>query len=240
MTHLDPSALSMLRALFGLGLLTVVMAIWMTVTRMPAMKQAGLSLEDIRTYPKLREAAKKIKAANNVPAVAIESFPWVLEGALLSNGTQIVKNGKLNLADKAALEVIENWAGFFRDETAIVGNASSNLDFCAEKFALRFSSVASRPQIKANCKFAFKVAPLPYFKKPAVPVGGATLAISKGVAPEKLSDYAVDVQVLEGLRLGATDAVGVFCRYAPPSTQQYSFVMRVGTDDARMRSRRKG
>ena len=149
------------------------------------LKKAGVTLEDIRTYPKLREAAKKIKAANNVPAVAIESFPWVLEGALLSNGTQIVKNGKLNLMDKAALEVIENWAGFFRDETAIVGNASSNLDFCAEKFALRFSSVASRPQIKNNCKFAFKVAPLPYFKKPAVPVGGATLAISKGVAPEK-------------------------------------------------------
>ena len=52
----------------------------------------------------------------------------------------------------------------------------------------------------------------------------------KGVAPEKLSDYAVDVQVLEGLRLGTTDSVGVFCRYAAPSTQQYSFVMRVGTD----------
>jgi hypothetical protein len=52
----------------------------------------------------------------------------------------------------------------------------------------------------------------------------------KGVAPEKLSDYAVDVQVLEGLRLGTTDAVGVFCRYAAPSTQQYSFLVRVGTD----------
>ena len=149
------------------------------------LKKAGVTLEDIRTYPKLREAAKKIKAANNVPAVTIESFPWVLEGALLSNNTQIVKNGKLNLMDKAALEVIENWAGFFRDGTALTANANSNLDFCAEKFAIRFSSVASRPQIKNNCKFAFRVAPLPYFKKPAVPVGGATLAISKGVAAEK-------------------------------------------------------
>lgn len=54
MTHLDPSALSMLRALFGLGLLTVVMAIWMTVTRMPAMKQAGLSLEDAAHTSDLR------------------------------------------------------------------------------------------------------------------------------------------------------------------------------------------
>ncbi len=151
------------------------------------LAKAGVKIEDIRTYPKMREAAKKIKAANGVPAVAIESFPWVLEGALLSNKTQIVKNGKLNLNSPEALEVIENWSGFFRDGTAVVSNANSNLDFCAGKIALRFSSVASRPQIKANCKFAFKVAPLPYFKSPAVPVGGATLAISKGIAPEKVA-----------------------------------------------------
>ncbi len=151
------------------------------------LAKAGVNISDLRTYPKLREAAKKIKAANNLPAVAIESFPWVLEGALRSNGTEIVKKGKLNLDSKEAIEVIENWSGFFRDGTAIVSNANSNLDFCAGKFALRFSSVASRPQIKANCKFAFKVAPLPYFKTPAVPVGGATLAISKGIAPEKVA-----------------------------------------------------
>ncbi len=148
------------------------------------LAKAGVKEADLRTYTGMREAAKKIKAATGLPAVAVESFPWVLEGAIASNNGEIVKNNRLNMDSKESVEVIENWSGFFRDGTAIVSNANSNLDFCAGKFAIRFSSVASRPNIKANCKFAFKVAPLPYFKKPAVPVGGATLAISK-VAPEK-------------------------------------------------------
>jgi hypothetical protein len=44
--NLDPSALSILRATFGLALLTFVMAAWMTVVRMPAMRRAGLVLQD--------------------------------------------------------------------------------------------------------------------------------------------------------------------------------------------------
>jgi sn-glycerol 3-phosphate transport system substrate-binding protein len=143
------------------------------------LAKAGVKESDLRTYTGLREAAKKIKAATGLPAVAMESFPWVLEGAIASNNGEIVKNNRLNLDSPEAVAVINNWAGFFRDGTAVVSNANSNLDFCAGKFAIRFSSVASRPNIKANCKFAFRVAPLPYFKKPAVPVGGATLAISK-------------------------------------------------------------
>ena len=169
------------------------------------LAKAGVKEADLRTYPGLREAAKKIKAATGLPAVAIESFPWVLEGAILSKNSTIVKNNKLNLDSKEAIEVISTWAGFFRDGTAIVGNANSNLDFCAGKFAVRFSSVASRPQIKNNCKFAFKVAPLPYFDKPAVPVGGATLAISK-VAPEKQK------------------AAWQFIRWLTQPQQQYTFI----------------
>jgi hypothetical protein len=36
----------MLRAIFGMGLLTFVMAAWMTAIRMPAMRRAGLNLQD--------------------------------------------------------------------------------------------------------------------------------------------------------------------------------------------------
>lgn len=46
MTHLDPSALSMLRAVFGMGLLTLVMALWMSVVRTRAMREHGVSLQD--------------------------------------------------------------------------------------------------------------------------------------------------------------------------------------------------
>ncbi len=46
MTTLNPSALSILHAVFGMGLLSLVMAGWMGATRLPAMRRAGLRLQD--------------------------------------------------------------------------------------------------------------------------------------------------------------------------------------------------
>ena len=46
MPALSVSALWMLRSVFGQGALTLVMAAWMTAVRMPAMRLAGLSLQD--------------------------------------------------------------------------------------------------------------------------------------------------------------------------------------------------
>lgn len=151
----------------------------------PAMlAKAGLKTPP-RTYPQLREAARKIKAATGMPAIALSSFPWVLEGAVWSNGGEMVKDGKLALDQKPAIEVIENWAGFFRDGTAVLQNNNTNADFAGGKVAMFMNSVASRPGLKAVTKFEFGTAPLPYFKKPSVPVGGATLAISKNVPAER-------------------------------------------------------
>ena len=46
MTQLDPSALWMLRALFGMGALSLVMTIWMGVVRTQTLRLPGLRLED--------------------------------------------------------------------------------------------------------------------------------------------------------------------------------------------------
>jgi hypothetical protein len=46
MAELDSSALSIMQAVFGMGFLTITIAIWMALTRMPAMKRAGLTFED--------------------------------------------------------------------------------------------------------------------------------------------------------------------------------------------------
>lgn len=43
---LDTSAVSMLRAVLALGALSLVMALWQALTRLPALRQAGLSLQD--------------------------------------------------------------------------------------------------------------------------------------------------------------------------------------------------
>jgi hypothetical protein len=40
---LDQSALSILHAIFGMGLLTFIMTLWMTATRVAAMRRIGLT-----------------------------------------------------------------------------------------------------------------------------------------------------------------------------------------------------
>lgn len=148
------------------------------------LKKAGLNVPP-RTYPELREAAKKIKAATGVPAIALSSFPWVLEGAIWSNGGEVIQNGRLALDQPRAREVIEHWAGFFRDGTAVLQDPNTNANFAAGKVAMVMNSVATRPSLEASAPFKFGTAPLPYYKKQVVPVGGATLAISRNVSKDR-------------------------------------------------------
>lgn len=54
MSSLDPSALSILRAVLGMGMLSLVMMLWMSLSRLPAMKAAGLTLKDAAHTADLR------------------------------------------------------------------------------------------------------------------------------------------------------------------------------------------
>src|ERR1700731_4553074 len=45
MLKIDSSSLSILRAVFGMGLLSLTMGGWMAATRLPAMRRAGLALQ---------------------------------------------------------------------------------------------------------------------------------------------------------------------------------------------------
>lgn len=169
------------------------------------LKKAGLNAPP-RTYPQLRLAAKKIKAATGQPAIALSSYPWVLEGAIWSNGGEVVDNGKLLLDQPAAKQVIADWAGFFRDGSAVLQTNNTPADFAAGKVAMFMGSVASRPGLNASVPFKFGTAPLPYYKKPVVPVGGATLAISKGVSKER------------------QDAAWTFINWLAQPEQQFSWI----------------
>ncbi|MDQ0466720.1 hypothetical protein QO010_004516 [Caulobacter ginsengisoli] len=44
--HLDSSAIWILRAVCGGGVLSLVMMVWMTAVRLPAMRKAGLTYQD--------------------------------------------------------------------------------------------------------------------------------------------------------------------------------------------------
>lgn len=151
------------------------------------LQKAGFEAPPKR-WTEYREFARKVKEATGVPALAIPAFPWVLEGAVFSNDGEMVRGGKLALNEPAALEVINTWTQMIRDGSAVVENANVTQDFVAGKVAITFQSVASRPGIKALAGDKFKstvrVANLPYFKRPVVPVGGATLAIPRGISQD--------------------------------------------------------
>lgn len=153
------------------------------------LRKAGYSAPP-RTWPEMREFARRVKEATGLPALSIPAFPWVLEGAIWSNGGEIVGKDRLLLDQPAALEVINTWTQLIRDGTAVVDSANTTQDFVAGKVAVIFQSVAARPGIKSLAGERFgqlvRVAPLPYFKKPVVPVGGATLAISRGIPQERV------------------------------------------------------
>lgn len=68
-------------------------------------------------------------------------------------------------------------------------NPNTRADFAASKVAMFMDSVAGRPGLNASVPFKFGTAPLPYYKRQAVPVGGATLAISRNI-PKARQDAA--------------------------------------------------
>jgi hypothetical protein len=63
-TNLNPSAVSILHAVLGMGLLSLVMAGWMGGTRLPAMRRAGLRLQDaahtVDLQARLPSAARRV------------------------------------------------------------------------------------------------------------------------------------------------------------------------------------
>ena len=64
MTHLDPSAQSMLHAVFGMGLLTFVMMVWMSLVRLRAMSALNIDLQEAAHTYELR--ARMPSAARRV------------------------------------------------------------------------------------------------------------------------------------------------------------------------------
>lgn len=149
------------------------------------LAKAGLKSSP-RTWAEMRTAARRIKAATGVPAVNIPDTTWLLEAALWSNGNlPMIKNGRLQLDQPAALEVINLWASMVREGSAVMDSSSAATEFAAGRLAMRFASVATRTELNQTANFKFGTGPVPYFKKPVVTVGGAALGIPKGLPADR-------------------------------------------------------
>jgi sn-glycerol 3-phosphate transport system substrate-binding protein len=171
------------------------MAVPVTYFNPVLLRQAGFEAPP-RRWSEFPEFARRVRAATGVPALALPTSPdtWVLEGAIFSNGGEMMRNNRLALNEPRALEVINLWTSMIREGTAVIRArelGTAQQDFIAGRVAVMFLSVASRPGLKAlageeRFRTQVRVARFPYFLAPAVPVGGATLAIPRGVPEERV------------------------------------------------------
>lgn len=143
--------------------------------------------EPPRTYPELAELAAQIVATTGVQAIQFDAFPWVLEGAVWSNGGEMVGERGLRLNEPEAVEVIQLWTDIIRAGHAGVTSQTTQQDFAAGQVAMIFGSVASRFFIEraVGDNFRWQAAPLPYFDTPLTPVGGANLMIFDNIGEER-------------------------------------------------------
>lgn len=147
-----------------------------------------------KTYTELPEIAAKIKEAfPDVVPIYFDPFPWVLEGAVWSNGGEMVGEEGLRMNESEAVEVIQLWTDVIRAGNGAPTTQTAQEDFAAGKVAMAFGSVASRFFIEraVGDNFQWQAAPLPYFDEPQVPVGGANLMIFDNI-PEEEKQAAID------------------------------------------------
>jgi sn-glycerol 3-phosphate transport system substrate-binding protein len=159
------------------------------------LEQAGV--RPPKTYTELPEIAAQIKETfPDVVPIYFDSFPWVLEGAVWSNGGEMVGEEGLLMNEPEAVEVIQLWTDVIRAGNAAPVTQTAQEDFAAGRVTMIFGSVASRFFIEraVGDNFAWQAAPLPYFDEPQVPVGGANLMIFDNISEEK-KQAAIDFLV---------------------------------------------
>ena len=162
-----------------------------------AFKKAGLDPEKApTTWPDFFAAAKKLKASGMEGGFSTNWISWIqlenfsawhnLPFGTRSNGfdgldTQLVFNSPL------VIRHLQSIYDLSKDGTFIYGGRENKANplFSSGKVGMHFESIGGYANFKANCKFEFGVARLPYY--PDVPnapqnsiIGGASLWVLNG------------------------------------------------------------
>ena len=174
-----------------------------------AFKKAGLDPDKApATWPEFFEAAKKIKAAgyeggfttNWISWIQLENFSaWHNQSfGTKSNGfdgldTQLVFNTPLTLKHFTTMYELS------KDKTFIYGGRENKANplFTSGQVGIHFESIGGYGNMKANCKFDFGVARLPYYPDvKGAPqnsiIGGASLWVFQGKSKaeyQAVADY---------------------------------------------------
>jgi len=162
-----------------------------------AFKKAGLDPEKAPvTWPEFFDYAKKLKASGMEGGFSTNWISWIqlenfaawhnLPFGTRNNGfdgldTQLVFNSPL------VIKHLQTIYDLSKDGTFIYGGRENKANplFSSGKVAMHFESIGGYANFKANCKFDFGVARLPYYPEvPGAPqnsiIGGASLWVLNG------------------------------------------------------------
>jgi sn-glycerol 3-phosphate transport system substrate-binding protein len=149
--------------------------------------QAGLSAP--RTWDELRSVARALTHTKDSRFGFGCPINWWFWVALVgqAGGSVVAENGRISLGDEAGAEALALWqelvqGGLMKPPPGRDYNAweQCNQDFLAGRAAMIWSSTAFLKYLEAQARFKVVAAPLPAFRKRAVPTGGTFWIVLRG------------------------------------------------------------
>jgi sn-glycerol 3-phosphate transport system substrate-binding protein len=154
--------------------------------------EAGLSAP--RTWAELRAVAQRLTRPNTRFGFGCPINWWFWAALVGQAGGQLVaENGRISLGDEAGVEALAFWqdlvrSGLMKPPPGRDYNAweQCNQDFLSGRAAMIWSSTAFLKYLEAHARFPVLAAPLPEFRRRAVPTGGTFWIVLRGApAPQK-------------------------------------------------------
>lgn len=146
-------------------------------------EQVGIDPEDLTSWEKVREAAKKIKELTGKPGVYITEATdnWNIQSMIESNGSQILKDGKAAFADEKGIATYKFYQDMVKEGSALHASGDDGQHaFISGEVGMWHQTIAQRTNVINNTKFKVTAIPSPAFENEEIkkPAGGSMLVIT--------------------------------------------------------------
>jgi ABC-type glycerol-3-phosphate transport system substrate-binding protein len=182
------------------------------------LKKAGLSTNGPSTWQELQKFAGTIKQKTNNYGLYVQepADTWAQQALMMSNGANIITNGKATFASKDGIAAYKLYADMVKSKTALhVPWDQGVTAFINGKVGMLYTTIAQMANVKKGAKFNVSAVASPPFagKTPKVPAGGCFLAITAQSSEQQkaaweFEKYLYSVQAMAKW----TEATG----YVPP------------------------
>ncbi|RYL92417.1 ABC transporter substrate-binding protein [Sporolactobacillus sp. THM19-2] len=148
------------------------------------LREAGLDENGPKTWQGIKEFGKVVKDKTQNYGLYVQepADTWAQQAIMLSNGAQIIDNGKAAFATNEGIEAYKLYGDMVvKDKSALHVPWDQGVNaFINGKVAMLYTTIAQMSNVKKGAKFDVATIPSPPFdgKQAKVPAGGSFLAIT--------------------------------------------------------------